>query len=81
MVRKSRRFGFAGSSCIPSGAGGGAERGVRAVGDEVALAERIVSQGDRAIAEGRGTFQLDGSMIDGPVIERARRTLARRGGR
>ena len=29
------------------------------------------------MAQGRGSFALDGRMVDAPVIERARRLLAR----
>jgi citrate lyase subunit beta/citryl-CoA lyase len=78
MVRRSRRFGFTGSSCIhPLQVAVLNEEFAPSV-EEVVLAERIVAEGDAALSQGRGTFQLDGSMIDGPVIERARRTLARR---
>jgi citrate lyase subunit beta/citryl-CoA lyase len=78
MVRKSRRFGFTGSSCIHPAQVAILNEEFAPSAQEIALAERIVSEGDKAISEGRGTFQVNGSMIDGPVIERARRTLARR---
>jgi citrate lyase subunit beta / citryl-CoA lyase len=32
---------------------------------------------EKAAAEGRGSFTVDGKMIDIPVIDRARRLLAR----
>ena len=41
---------------------------------EVADFER---QNTQAEAEGRASFQIDGKMIDVPVVERARRLLAR----
>ena len=78
MVRRSRRFGFTGSSCIHPAQVAVLNEEFAPSPEEIALAARIVGQGDQAIAEGRGTFQLDGSMIDAPVIERARRTLTRR---
>jgi citrate lyase beta subunit len=36
-----------------------------------------VDEGARQIAAGRGAFQLDGRMVDAPLIERAKRVLAR----
>jgi citrate lyase subunit beta / citryl-CoA lyase len=43
---------------------------------ELDWARRVVA-GDRAArAEGRGAFQLDGRMVDAPVVRRAEETLA-----
>ena len=43
--------------------------------DEVAYALQVVEAWNRAEAEGRGSADLDGRMIDVPVIKRARNLL------
>ena len=40
-------------------------------------ARRLIEADAMAAAAGRGSFQVDGKMIDIPVIERARKLLAR----
>jgi len=77
MVRRSRQFGFSGGTSIhPSQiAVLNSEFGPRP--DEVAHARRVLDAYARAQAEGRGACQLDGRMIDAPVVERARRVMAR----
>lgn len=45
--------------------------------EDVAYAKRLILADAEAIAAGRGSFQVDGRMIDIPVIERARKLLAR----
>ena len=43
--------------------------------DEVAYARQVVDAWNRAEAEGRGSANLDGRMIDVPVIKRAQNLL------
>ena len=45
--------------------------------EEIALARRIIEANAEAEKSGRGSFQLDGKMIDVPVVRRARRLLMR----
>jgi citrate lyase subunit beta/citryl-CoA lyase len=45
--------------------------------DEVAWAERVLAARDDADREGRGVFEVDGEMIDAPLIARAERILER----
>lgn len=45
--------------------------------EEVAAARRIVRAASDAAASGRGVVQMDGKMIDAPVVARARNLLAR----
>jgi citrate lyase beta subunit len=45
---------------------------------ELAAAERLIAEHDRQQAEGRGVFELDGKMIDMPMVRAAERVLARR---
>ena len=77
MVRRSRRFGFDGAGCIHPGQ-------VKIVNEEyspseaeVAYARKVIQMDKEAAAAGRGSFQIDGKMIDIPVIDRARRLLQR----
>jgi citrate lyase subunit beta/citryl-CoA lyase len=42
----------------------------------VAQAQGMLEAYDRAIAEGRGSVEYQGRMIDVPIVERARELLA-----
>jgi citrate lyase subunit beta/citryl-CoA lyase len=44
--------------------------------DEIEYAQRVLAAWDAASADGRGSLDLDGAMVDVPVVERARNTLA-----
>ncbi len=76
-VRRSRRFGFEGAACVhPSGVPVlNAE--LTPAAEEVAGARRIVAAGEEAEGRGLGAVAVDGRMVDAPVVERARRLLAR----
>ncbi|UPY35983.1 CoA ester lyase [Sediminicoccus sp. KRV36] len=76
-LRRSRRLGFGCTACIhpaqvliineeygPSPA-------------EVERARRLIAAFEAALAEGQGAVAFEGAMIDLPVVERARRLLAR----
>lgn len=45
--------------------------------DEMEWAARVVVADEKAAAAGRGAWTMDGKMIDAPVVERARRLLAK----
>jgi citrate lyase subunit beta/citryl-CoA lyase len=45
--------------------------------DEIAWAERVVTAYDDAIAQGTGAINLDGKLIDVPMVARAQRVLTR----
>ena len=77
MVRRARRFGFDGAGCIHPAQ-------VRIVNEEytpreeeLAYARKVIALDAEARAQGRGSFQIDGRMIDGPVVVRAERLLRR----
>ena len=76
-VRRSRRFGFEGAACVhPSGVPVlNAE--LTPTAGEVAAAGRIVTAYEEAERGGVGAIAVDGRMVDAPVVERARRLLAR----
>lgn len=50
-------------------------RGFGPSAEEIARAERVIAGWDEATAAGRGSFDLDGEMVDVPVVERARALL------
>jgi len=77
MVRRARRFGFDGAGCIHPGQ-------VRIVNEEyspgeaeVEYARKVIRMNQEAAAAGRGSFQIDGKMIDIPVVVRAERLIRR----
>ena len=42
---------------------------------EISKAKEIIKGFDLAVANGTGVFELDGKMIDAPVVERAKQTI------
>jgi len=79
MVRRSRQFGFMGAGCIHPGQVSIVNEHYSPSPEEVARATRIVQEDAVHVAAGRGSWALDGEMIDVPVVERARRLLERHG--
>jgi citrate lyase subunit beta/citryl-CoA lyase len=77
MVRRSRRLGFDGASCIHPGQVTIVNEEYSPGGEEVAYARRVIDADLQARRAGRGSFQIDGRMIDIPVVVRAQRLLAR----
>jgi citrate lyase subunit beta/citryl-CoA lyase len=47
--------------------------------EEVARAKRLVAAFDTALAEGKGAVAFEGDMIDKPIVERAKKLIARAG--
>lgn len=76
-IRRSRRLGFMGASVIHPSQVAILNEEYRPAAAEVSEAERILAAYDDAVARGLGAIQLDGKMIDVPVVERARNLLAR----
>src|SRR5688572_11725942 len=77
MVRRSRRFGFDGAGCIHPVQVGIVNEEYSPSAEEVAYAKKIIDMDKEAAASGRGSFALDGKMIDIPIIVRAQKLLAR----
>jgi len=77
MVRRSRQFGFMGAGCIHPGQVPIVNREYAPSPEEAAYARRVIGENAKAEAGGRASFAIDGKMIDVPVVERARRLLAR----
>jgi citrate lyase subunit beta/citryl-CoA lyase len=77
LAQRSRRFGFVGSSCIHPRQVPLLNEAFAPTAAETAYAERVLEQAAQAERAGQGAFVLDGRMIDAPIVERARRLLAR----
>ena len=77
MVRRSRQFGFMGAGCIHPGQVPIVNREYSPSPDEISYARRVIEENAKAEAGGRASFAIDSKMIDVPVVERARRLLAR----
>lgn len=77
LLEKSRAMGYTGCLCIHPKQVVAANRAHAPTEAELALAREIVEAFEAAVKEGRGAFALHGRMIDAPVAEQARATLAR----
>ncbi|MGG5890585.1 HpcH/HpaI aldolase/citrate lyase family protein [Falsiroseomonas sp. HC035] len=77
IVRRSASFGFVGASAIHPAQVPALNKGFSPSPEAVARAERIVAADLEAAAEGRGSFALDGKMIDIPIVQRAQALLRR----
>ena len=73
----ARRNGFKGASCIHPAQVSILNQGYSPEPAEVEHARRVIDVYAEAEAAGRASVALDGKMIDIPIVERARTTLAR----
>ena len=78
-AERARRFGFSVGTCVHPGLVQALNEAFTPSADDVAYAKKLIAADEKAAAEGRGSFTVDGKMIDIPVIDRARRLLARHG--
>jgi citrate lyase subunit beta/citryl-CoA lyase len=76
-AERARRFGFSGGTCVHPGLVQALNEAFTPSADDVAYARKLIAADEKAAAEGRGSFTVDGKMIDIPVIDRARRLIAR----
>lgn len=76
-TRRALRFGFGGKLCIHPGQVAGVHAALQPGEAELAQARRVLAAAEAA---GGGAVQLDGRMVDRPVILQAQRVLARGGG-
>jgi citrate lyase subunit beta / citryl-CoA lyase len=70
-----RDLGYGGKICLLPRQVTLAHRAFSPTEEEINRAERIVSGYEEAMRRGHGTVDLDGQMIDGPLLKRARRIL------
>ncbi len=75
-IRRSRKLGFRGASCVHPAQVPVLNEEFAPSGDEIEHARGLVAAYDAAIAEGRGSVEYRGKMIDVPIVERARELLA-----
>jgi citrate lyase subunit beta/citryl-CoA lyase len=74
-VERSRRSGFQGRLCIHPDQVPDANEGYGPTVEELAEAERIVAAFREAEATGSAAIQVDGQMVDYPIVRRAERLL------
>ncbi|MDU4251871.1 CoA ester lyase [Pseudomonas sp.] len=74
-IRHGRDLGLLGALCIHPKQVGVAHAALAPSADELDWARRVVT----AAESGAATFQVDGQMVDAPVLSRARRLLASAG--
>jgi len=74
-VARSRRFGMRGSSCIHPGLVPILNEGFTPSEAEISHARRVIAADETARAAGRGSAELDGRMIDVPIVVKARRLI------
>lgn len=72
----SRRSGFTGGTCVHPSLVPILNAAFSPSEDEIALAKRQVAAAEEAAREGRGSLEVDGRMVDEPILRRARRVLA-----
>jgi citrate lyase subunit beta / citryl-CoA lyase len=72
---RSRRGGFQGRLCVHPDQIGPVNRAYMPTEEEIARAERIVAAFRQAEARGAAAIQVDGQMIDYPVVHRAQALL------
>ncbi len=77
MVRRSRDFGFMGAGCIHPGQVTIVNEEYTPTAEEVEYARKVIKLDKEAAAAGRGSWSLDGKMIDIPIIVRAQKLIAR----
>ncbi len=80
LIARSKRSGLVGASCIHPSLVPVLNEGFSPSAEEVDLARRQLAAAEEAAREGRGSFSVDGRMVDEPILIRARRTLAQAGG-
>jgi citrate lyase subunit beta / citryl-CoA lyase len=76
-AERARRFGFSGGTCIHPALVPALNEAFTPKPEEVTHAKKLIEADTQAQAEGRGSFSVDGKMVDIPVIDRARKLLAR----
>jgi citrate lyase subunit beta / citryl-CoA lyase len=73
---QSRRLGFNGMSLIHPGQIETINQIFGPTSDEVAYCQKVIAAFDAALARGDGSIAFGGQLIDLPIVERAKRTVA-----
>ncbi len=77
VVRHSAKFGFEGASCIHPANVPILNEEFSPNPEDVAYARKVIEADAAMAAAGRGSFEMDGKMIDIPIVIRAQRLIAR----
>ena len=80
-ARQARAFGFDGASCVHPSVVPILNRAFAPSQEALDRARRLIAAAEDAKARGEGAFAFEGSMVDEPVIKRARAVLTRAGNR
>lgn len=75
IVRRSKRLGLRGASCIHPNQVRVCNEEFGPTEEEVAAARRLVEAYDAALAQGRGSVEIEGKMVDIPIAERAKNVI------
>jgi len=76
---RARKMGFQGKMVIHPAQIGPVKEVFSPTPEEVAEAEKIIAAFEKAQAAGAGVIQLDGKMVEAPIVARARQILAATG--
>jgi citrate lyase subunit beta/citryl-CoA lyase len=79
-VEEARSLGFDGATCIHPSVVPVLNQGFSPSAEQVEQARRVLAAFHDAQKGGRGAFMFEGKMVDEPIVERARRLLARQSG-
>jgi len=77
LLGRAKAMGFTGTLCIHPKQVAACNAVYAPTPAEISAAAEIIAAFDAAVREGRGAFALHGRMIDAPVVDQARATLAR----
>ena len=75
IARQARRIGFTGAFCIHPLQAQVLNEEFSPTADEAATAKSMISAYEDALAQGRGSIEYQGKMLDEPIVERARQIL------
>ncbi len=76
-AREAREFGFDGATCVHPSIVPILNEAFSPSAAEIDRAKRLIAAAEAATAQGKGAFELDGKMVDEPVLARARALLTR----
>lgn len=76
-VEEARSFGFDGSTCIHPNVVSILNEGFAPSAVKVDYARRMIVAAEEAQKRGEGSFKFEGKMVDEPVVQRAKRLVAR----
>ncbi|KAI3572718.1 Pyruvate/Phosphoenolpyruvate kinase-like domain-containing protein [Fusarium oxysporum f. sp. albedinis] len=75
--QEGRALGFTGKQCIHPLQIDVVQRAFRPSEESLRLAVRVLDGDEKAKAEGKGAWKLDGKMIDAPIVRRAQELIER----